>query len=1485
MMPNTPVATSNPIPDSARAPRGRDAGEVTPNDSPQFDDSVKRFRDAWQRGEQPKLDDYLPADPAMRPRALAALAAADIELQIAAGNIVGVDAYLYRYPELNEPGIATGLFLLGLDLKRRHNRAPAAAFPESLAGPPSEPKPSSTGDWQINISGTFLHAAGERFSEQPTLSPSPEASPSGTSPKPTVPGYVILDQLGAGGMGIVYWARHQALQRTVALKMILAGAHSRPEQRRRFLAEARAVAALTHPNIVQIYEVGEHEGVPYCALEYLAGGSLFRRLRDRPMTPREAAELMATLARAVHAAHQAGIVHRDLKPENVLLAGDGTPKVGDFGLAKRLDITDGATPTGDVLGTPSYMAPEQAEGHSNAVGPAADVYGLGAILYECLTGRAPFSGLTPMDTLVQVLTVEPVPPSKLRGGLARDMEIITLKCLEKDPARRYPTAEALAEDLLRFLNAEPIRARRAGPLERARKWARRRPAVAGLLALVALVTMLGFVGITWQWREAVEARDQETEQRQLAVGAKQQAEAAREQEAEQRRRADVARDEEAKQRDVAEDALYASTIARARLEWQANKCDDVERLLFSKHCPEARRNWEWSFLHRLNHPDLFSLRDQPSWVWGVAASPDGRLLATCGGGNPFWRSQKKILPGEAALWDLTTGTQLRTLRDRDGVTHRNIVTRIAFSPDGQLIATGSADGTAKLWEVATGTCRHTLVGHGEEVLGVAFSPDGKQVATIGSDHNVKLWSVATGQLQHTCTGHTGVAGGLAFVAGSGQLVSVSENEIKIWNASIGTELATLESNQGPYHSVAMSPDGRLVAVAAGSLVKLWDRESRQLMRLLTGATNTIEHVTFSPDGQYVAGGSKDTTIRLWRVKNGEEVATLRGHYLGVLGLAFSPDGQRLFTGGQDEQIKAWDLTVSPATSPLRTAPEIDLARPEALAFSADSQKLMTAHNRGDVYVFQTATGEALDEKSVAVFRDFLVPCETLCLDPTGRWLAGPSSDDNRVVKVWETATCVERSKLTGLTAQVLFVSVCQTGRVAACSRTGEIRVWDGTTGQRLPATFPLTGVRRLALSRLGDRLAVAASDTIRVYSLPTGQVEQMFRDPAEDYFGVAFDDKGERLAAAGLQGRVRIWELSTGRATVTMNEGPRLTMDLAFNPRGDRLAVAGNRLIKLLDANTGNELLVLRGTAQQKVSANGFNARIRFSPDGNRLAAVCHDFDEPISIWSIGDISVPRQLEIAERRVFLAHLREANECSIQGEVAAAAFHLDWLTKAPMRNPRDYLSRGNQYGRAGQIPLAAADYARAFAPGESYESEFSRQHAILRLAIGDVDGYRQICGKMRERWKEAPNRDTLLAIGLAPQAVGEPQVTVQLAQQLMMKNSTEPWNLLALAFAHLRAHEPAKAREQFEAALKLDPQWQYKPLNWLGLALAHHSLGNDVEGRQWLAKAEAWYATQDPGRPQRNRDFWIRNWWEGLAFQILRNEATAAITGKAAEEKK
>jgi serine/threonine protein kinase len=456
-----------------------------------IDAVCRSFEAAWQAaaagGTRPRIEEYLGATaPPEREALLAELL--KVELHYRRGERPTADEYRRRFPQ--------------------HERLITHLF-EQLAAAPG-PQREGGGRETVRVAAGQETGTDPNRTEAEALPGTGAGEAGGAAGLPAVPGYEVLEVLGRGAMGVVYKARHVKLNRLVALKMILSGAHAGEPELARFRSEAEAVARLQHPNVVQIHEIGEHAGLPYFSLEFVDGGSLQQHLAGTPQQPGAAAQLLETLARAVHAAHEKGIVHRDLKPANVLLTRDGVPKVSDFGLAKQLDADSGRTQSGAILGTPSYMAPEQAAGRTKEVGPPADVWALGAILYEALTGGPPFRGATVRDTLEQVCTREPVPPRQWQPKVPRDLETICLKCLHKEPHRRYASALALAEDLERFQERKPIVARPVGRLERAGKWARRNPAVAAFLTVLVVGTVVSASLAVYAVQKAELAHSSET---------------------------------------------------------------------------------------------------------------------------------------------------------------------------------------------------------------------------------------------------------------------------------------------------------------------------------------------------------------------------------------------------------------------------------------------------------------------------------------------------------------------------------------------------------------------------------------------------------------------------------------------------------------------------------------------------------------------------------------------------------------------------------------------------------------------------------------------------------------------------------------------------------------------------------------------------------------------------------------------------------------
>ncbi len=795
----------------------------------------------------------------------------------------------------------------------------------------------------------------------------PEARP---APSPfaviAIPGYEIIDELGRGGMGVVYKARQVQLNRPCALKMILAGIHATPQAAARFLSEAQAIARLHHPHIVQIYSIGDVNGLPYVELEYLPGGGLDRQLDGTPWKPDRAARLVEQLARGIADAHAQGIVHRDLKPANVLLSADGTPKISDFGLAKFLGSDSGLTRSEAIMGSPSYMAPEQAEGRTREVGPEADVYALGTILYELLTGRTPFRGASILETLEQVKTAEAVPPSRLVPRLPRDIETIALRCLQKEPVKRYRSAVALAEDLRRFHAGEPIAARRIGGPERAWRWCRRNPVVSGLIASIALALILGTAVSAYF---AIRA----TRGERLAVQKAREA-------LENARRADQAAQTAREEKQKSDHSLYLAEMRLANQAWQEGLVDLVRQYLQNQVPRQSddpdRRGFEWYYLERLCHSDLRTLRGHSDMVRTVAFHAAGHRIASASDDNTV------------KLWDMATGQQVRTLRG-----HTKFIMDVVFSPDGARLASASEDQTVKLWDVATGQEVRSLRGHASGVNGVSYSPDGKSLASASDDQTVKLWDASTGQEVRTLRGHASEVNGVSYSPDGRSLVSAGVDQtVKLWDAATGREIRTLRGHMAAVQDVRFSPDGRTIASACSDRsIKLWDTATGRELQTFRGHTGAVLAVAFSPDGRTIASAGHDRTVKLWDPVTGREIRTVRGHSDWVSGVSYSPDGRVLASASADETVKLWEAATDQEVQSLRG----HTAEVRSVAFSPDGRTLASGCFDRTVKLWEAAAGQEL-----RTLRGHLLWVSGVSFSPDGRTLASGSHD--RTIKLWDT---------------------------------------------------------------------------------------------------------------------------------------------------------------------------------------------------------------------------------------------------------------------------------------------------------------------------------------------------------------------------------------------------------------------------------------------------------------------------------------------------
>ena len=1050
--------------------------------------------------------------------------------------------------------------------------------------------------------------------------------------------YKLIEEIGEGGMGSVYLAQQkEPVKRTVAVKVIKAGMDSKAVLAR-FEAERQALAIMDHPNIARVLDAGSTDGGrPFFVMELVKGTPITKHCDERKLTPRQRLELFVPVCQAIQHAHQKGIIHRDIKPSNVLVAmydDKPVPKVIDFGVAKAAgqSLTDKTLMTGfgAVVGTAQYMSPEQANLNNLDIDTRSDVYSLGALLYELLTGSTPVdrknlgkgaileilrivreveavrpsAKLSTIDTLPSVAASRGTEPDKLSKLMKGELDWVVMKALEKDRTRRYDTANGLARDIQRYLADEVVEARPPSTGYRLKKFVRRHKGqvIAASLVLLALVggiagTTFGLIRAELQRAEAEQARQRE------AV------------EASARKIAEKARDEVAKAREALAGVEYGRTMEVAHQEWRENNVATTLNLLNATR--SDLRGWEWRYVNRLCHLDLLTLKGHTDGVSSAGFSPDGSRIVTASYDNT------------AKVWDARSGAEVLTLKGHTSGVFSNAVRSAGFSPDGTRIVTAGHDGTAKVWDARSGAEVLTLKAHSGIVTSAGFSPDGTRVVAAGYDGTAEVWDARSGAEVLSLRGHTNVVTSAGFSPDGTRVVTASyDNTAKVWDGRSGADVLTLKGHTGEVNSAGFSPDGtRVVTAGRDSTAKVWDAHTGAELLTLKGHTGGVTSACFSPDGTRIVTAGGDNTAKVWDARSGAQVLTLKGHTGGVTSACFSPDGARIVTamwGLYGEDVGR--IAAAPRSSHSRGHP----GGVNSASFQPrDGTRVVTAGDDSTAKVWDARSGaEALTLKGHA----------------GGVTSAGFSPDGTRIVtaggdqtaKVWDARGGAEVLSLKGHTGIVIpaddfpadtmfgdipYDAVNSAGfspdgtRTVTAGGDGTAKVWDARSGAEvLTLKGHAGGVTSAGFSPDGTRVVTASEDrTAQVWDARSGAEVLTLKGHTGTVTSASFRSDGSRVVTASHDSTAKVWDTTTGAEVLTLKGHTGAVTSASFSPDGMRVVTASrDQTAKVWEARSGAEVLTLKGHTGGLTSA-------RFSPDNTRVVTASHD--STAKVWDATPIN------------------------------------------------------------------------------------------------------------------------------------------------------------------------------------------------------------------------------------------------------------------------
>jgi eukaryotic-like serine/threonine-protein kinase len=1284
--------------------------------------------------------------------------------------------------------------------------------------------------------------------------------------------YTLVEVIGEGGMGSVYLASQtDPVKRQVALKLIKTGMDSRGVLAR-FDAERQALALMDHPNIARIYDGGlTPAGQPFFVMELVKGVPLTEYCDQKRLTVKARLELFVAVCQAVQHAHQKGIIHRDLKPGNVLVTevdGRPTPKVIDFGVAKATEVklTDMSfADVGAIVGTPAYMSPEQADPSSMDIDTRTDVYALGVILYELLTGAPPIDArqfqrgailemlrmvrevdpprpstrLSTAEALPNIAANRSIEPAQLRRAMRGDLDWIVMKALEKDRARRFDTANGFAADVLRHLANEPVLAAPPSRAYRMRKFVRKNRGAVIAASLVLLALLGGIAGTTWGlFREAqrVEERDH-----QLGIG---------------------------------NFLLAAAAYDNRDVVGAADRLDKV---------PPGQRGWEWRYLKRQTRGGLFTLYGHTNWVESVGFSPDGTRIVTGSGdetakvwdsrtGTPllelkghtsrvesvgFSPDGTRIVTGSgdntAKVWDARTGTPLLELKGASGP--------VRFSLDGTRIVTGSGDNTAKVWDARTGTPLLVLQGHTNSVNSASFSPDGTRIVTGSWDQTAKVWDARTGSPILELKGHTDQVRSVSFSPDGTRVVTGSQDSTaKVWDARTGTPLLELTGASGP---VSFSPDGtRIVTGGEDNTAKVWDARNGNPLLELKGHTNAVTSVSYSRDGTRIVTGSWDETAKVWDARTGTPLLDLKGHTNSVTSVSFSRDGTRIVTGSHDKTAKVWDArTGNPLLELKGHTSEV-----MSVNFSPDGTRIVTGSGDPSAKVWDARTGTPLLE-----LKRHTDVVTSVGFSPNGTRIVTGCRD--RTAKVWDTRTGTPLLVLQGHTNAVESVSFSPDGtRIVTGSHDKTAKVWDARTGNPLLDLKGHTSeVVSVSFSPDGTRIVTGSLDeAAKVWDARTGTPMLDLKGHTNAVTSVSFSRDGTRIVTGSLDETAKVWDARNGTPLLELKGHTSGVWSVSFSPDGTRIVTvsgedtakvtgSGDGTAKVWDARTGNPLLDLKVQTSWAMS-------VSFSPDGTRI--VIRDADETTKVWDArngqelkgeptpqnirpGEISpdgkffahligdhvevIPKTIDAEEREYRLIHTRP-NERRYAEEYAAARqakddfaarFFLDLLLSLPGQRTID---RFRERNTLAANPLVIA--RTGFHHPELAKTPYDRRAVTLRAVSGD-------------RLAQRLTAQQLLRDGKPGQAI-----PLLLLCQASRRSASPPVEELLLAQAYLDLKQPDRAKSFTKTAT----EWLDRPRD-----------PNDGMGDSF-----------QPGEDPRRNPFDWESWHE---CDVFRAEVERRLAGK------